>query len=369
MRNRSSRLLRRVMVVAAALLFTGGPTAGQVRQPAKSWAVPRTAWGHPDLQGFWNNETATPVERPREFGSRALLTDAEFAEREAAVNRRSADNPEERAPLRPGDTAAGPEHWYEFGKLTRRTSLVTDPPDGRIPPLTAAALQRLESRERARSGRGEADSWEDRSLWERCITRPMPAAMEPNHAYNSNYQILQTPDYVVILMELIHDVRLIPLDGRPHLGTAVRQWFGDSRGRWDGDTLVVETTNFVDRLDGGPIMASHTLATEALRGGREFSGATLRLTERFTRIDPETINYEYTVEDPNTFTRPYTVSIPMNHAIGLDRIYEYACHEGNYGMANMLTGGRANEEAAREGAAREASARKRWVEEEKKRVR
>jgi hypothetical protein len=206
------------------------------------------------------------------------------------------------------------------------------------------AIKRLVAREEARAGRGEADSYLDRNSWERCISRTLPVAMIPN-LYNNFYQIIQTPAYVVILVEMIHEARIIPLDGRPHATESIRQWLGDSRGRWEGNTLVVETIHFNDKLDGGDLQPSHVIQT-----GHRGSGKTLRLVERFTRINADTIDYRFTVEDPATFTRPYTVAIPMRKAADGDQMFEYACHEGNHAMVNILKGGRANEEAAMEGA-------------------
>jgi hypothetical protein len=251
------------------------------------------------------------------------------------VSRRAA------APVRAATEGTG-AGWLEPGKGVG-ASLIVDPPDGRIP-MTAAAVKRLVDREQARSSRGESDSWLDRNSWERCISRTLPTAMIPN-AYNANYQILQTPDYVAILVEMIHDSRIIPLDGRPHVGQSIRQWMGDSRGHWEGDTLVVETTNFHNRIDGGPLQPSHVIQT-----GYRGSGETLRLVERFRRIDANTIDYRFTVNDPVTFTKPYTVAIPMRKSAEVG-IPEYACHEGNYGMLNLLKAGRANEKAAVEAAA------------------
>jgi hypothetical protein len=243
-----------------------------------------------------------------------------------------------------------PAGWSDRGRATKQASLVIDPPDGRIP-MRPDAVKRLVSKEQARRGRGEADSWLDRSPWERCISRTLPTAMIPD-GYNANYHILQTPDYVAILVEMIHEARIIPLDGRPHVSQQIRQWFGDSRGHWEGNTLVVETTNFNDRLDGGEILPSHP-QRHAYRG----SGLTLRLVERFTRVDAQTIDYQFTVEDPQTFTRPYTVAIPMTKADDQPRIVEYSCHEGNQGMVNMLRGARADEKAAIEGGEIEARER------------
>ncbi len=192
---------------------------------------------------------------------------------------------------------------------------MVDPPDGRVPPLTPDG----QTRATARARRGY-DSWEDRSLWERCITLGLPMVPGP---YNNNYQILQTPGYVVILHEMIHDARIIPLDGRPHVGQNVRQWFGDSRGRWEGATLIVDTTNFTDKV-------SYRGSTEGLH-----------LIERFTRTDAGTVRYEFTIDDPATFTKKWTAAIPM--AKTDDQIFEYACHEGNYGMVNLLSGARVQE--------------------------
>jgi hypothetical protein len=307
-------------VVAVA----GAAEAAQARTSlSDSSSVPDTPWGHPDLQGLWNNSTTTPLER---------LTAEEQARSRAALRA-----------VREATEGTGAA-WPDAGRPLEQASLVIDPPDGRIPMMKPEAIQRLVAREEARRGRGEADSWLDRNSWERCISRTLPVAMIPN-LYNNYYQILQTPDYVVIQMEMIHEARIIPLDGRPHLSQRIRQWLGDSRGRWEGKTLVVETVNFNDKLDGGDLQPSHVIQT-----GHRGSGKTLRLVERFTRIDADTIDYRFTVEDPATFTRPYTVAIPMRKAPDSDRIHEYACHEGNHAMLNILKAGRANEQAAMAGA-------------------
>ena len=289
--------------------------------------LPQTAWGDPDLQGVWNNSTSTPLERMTE------------AEQERG---RLAQEPVRRAT---DGTGAG---WVERAGALERQSLVIDPPDGRIPELRPDAVQRLIAREDARNGRGEADSWLDRNSWERCISRTLPVAMIPN-AYNANYQILQTPDHVVILVEMIHEARIIPLGGRPHASDGIRQWLGDSRGRWDGDTLVVETVHFHDRLDGGDYQPSHIIQT-----GHRGPGDTMRLVERFRLLDANQIDYQFTVEDPKTFTRPYTVALPMTRRDTrdpLNHLFEYACHEGNHGMRNLLRSGRADEQQALDAAA------------------
>jgi hypothetical protein len=293
---------------------------------AQKWTPPRTEWGHPDLQGLWTNATITPFERPAELATKEVLTEEEAAQYEKqTLQARDADRRDGAADADLGRSYN--QFWYDRGTKvisSRRTSLVVDPPDGRIPPLTADAQRQVSDRAAARQA-GPADGPESRSLAERCILWPTAGPPMLPSGYNNNYQILQTPGYVVILIEMIHDVRIIPLDGRPHLSQTVRQWMGDSRGRWEGDTLVVETTNFTDKTN--------------FRG----SGEHLKLVERFTRVDGGTINYEFTVSDAASFTRAWKAAVPMTKTEGL--IYEYACHEGNYGMTNLLSGARALEKA------------------------
>ena len=285
--------------------------------------VPRTPWGDPDLQGLWNNSTSTPLER---------LTDEEQAQSRRA----------QRAVIEAtGGTGAG---WLEQAGAIDRDSLIVDPPDGRIR-MTRQGVQRLIDRERARAGRGEADSWLDRNTWERCISRTLPTAMIPT-VYNANYQIFQTPDHFVLVMEMIHQARIVPIDGRPHASDDIRQWLGDARGHWEGDTLVVETLHFNDQLDGGDYQPSHVTPT-----GPRGSGETLRVVERFTLTDANTIDYRVTVEDPQTFARPYTAAIPMQRSATDVTLFEYACHEGNHAMVNLLHAGRADEQQALDAAA------------------
>lgn len=334
----------------------------------KRWVTPRTPWGHPDLQGIWDTASGIPLERPKELGTKAVLSAAEIAaQRDQAERRRlelektNSDLHQSKADaskLTPTQLAGivGPSVDFNPGlpdkrSASARTSLIVDPPDGRIPPLTPEARQRLERREAARSHRGEGDSWEDRNSWERCITRTLPLAMLST--YNSNYQILQTPAFVAIVVEMIHEARIIPLDGRPRLGQRISQWLGDSRGHWDGDTLVVETTNFVDKLDGGSVMPSHPNIVFTHRG----PGDTLRLVERFTRVDEHTIDYQFTLDDPKTYTRPWTASVPMRNDGTPAGIFEYACHEGNAAMEHMLKAARANEGAALDAAHSESRER------------
>ena len=316
-------------IAGAALLLLLMPSvvAGQTSEESTQ---ARTAWGDPDLQGIWNNATRTPLERPEQFADTPVLTEEQAAERaREALQRRD-------APPRPGTVGTYNAFWSDGdrGTIMTRTSLIVDPPDGRIPALTPKAVRREAARADVRRGRGEADSAVDRNRWERCLARGLPMAPGP---YNNTYQIFQTPGYVAIFMEMVHDTRIIPLDGRPH--GPIRTWLGDSRGRWEGDTLVVETTNFVDTLDGGRFLPSHPGALFQHRG----SGETLRLTERFTRVEPGLIEYEFTMDDPQTFTRPWTARVPMQKTGDLP--FEYACHEGNHGMVNMLRGARANDAA------------------------
>ena len=309
-----------VMVALAAV-----PAAGQIRTAAAGDQVPeRTPWGDPNLQGVWNNNTVVPLERPDDLAERDELSDEEVAARFQA-------NSDFLFTPRDGDPGFYNEFWFEYGQDTNRTSLIIDPRDGKLPALTPDAAARAAAASPATSAAvtGDAASWEELSLFDRCITRGMPGAMTPGF-YNHNYHILQTPDYVVMLVEMIHDVRIIPLDGRPHVSPAVRQWLGDSVGHWDGDTLVVETTNFTDRVN--------------TRGVTVFGGSgQTRLVERFTRVGPDTIDYRYTLEDEANYTAPWTAAIPMTRIDG--EIFEYACHEGNYSVGNILRGARAVEAA------------------------
>jgi hypothetical protein len=311
--------------IGITVLTLGGATTVAQRTPAPGpskdagRAVPKTAWGHPDLQGVWDQTTGTPLERPDQYKNRKVLTDAEAADRERLRFAEFDENG------RAGGTGDYGSVWREQSKnALNRTALIVDPEDGRIPPLTAAAQQDLDARMRARRARGEADSWHDRSLWERCITRGTPRI--PNN-YNSNWHILQTEQHVVILQEMIHETRVIPLDGRPHVAGGVRQWLGDSRGRWDNDTLVVETTNFSEKAE--------------FRG---FALNNARLIEKFRRLGPDRMDYEFTIDDPSVYTKPWTVSLPF--ILGT-QYFEYACHEGNYGLPNILSGARAVEQSER----------------------
>ncbi len=285
----------------------------------------RAPWGDPDLQGTWSYGVLTPLERPAAFANKELVTKEEAA----ALNEEAAKL--EDRPTRPGDTGAYNQFWMDIRTVhrDRRTSLIVDPPDGRLPFKSEVAKERVARAEHLRQP--PADSWLDRSLQERCLVYHGVPPVPSN--YNNLWQILQTRDSVVILAENIHDVRIIPLDRRPHLGSAIRQWHGDSRGRWDGQTLVVETTNYRDRSAFPSASATASTSDQT------------RVIERLTRRDDNSIDYEYVIEDPALFSRPWTVTLPLTKTS--DKIYEYACHEGNHAIPNILTGTRAQETASR----------------------
>jgi hypothetical protein len=330
-------------LLIAALSFA--PAHGQVQTAAakskpagaaKTSAALRTPDGQPDLQGTWGYSTLTPLERPRDLAGKEVFTEKEAADYEKSLLDKN--NRDRRDGGSDADLArAYNDLWYDSGShvvKTLRTSLIIDPPDGRIPALTPEAQKREAARAEDRRKRGPepADSWEDRSLGERCMTRGAPKLPS---AYNNHIQIVQSPGYVAIVQEMIHDVRIIPVDGRPHAAKEIRQWLGDSVGHWEGTTLVVDTTNY------RPDIISNSI--NCCPG----AGANLHVIERFRRVDANTIDYQYTVDDPTTYTRSWTVSIPMTATD--EPVYEYACHEGNYGMKNLLSGARAMEKAAAEG--------------------
>jgi hypothetical protein len=281
----------------------------------------------PDIQGIWNFATITPLERPAELAGKEFFTEQEAVEYEKKVLERM--NMDRRDGGAQADLErAYNDFWWDRGTKvvkTLRTSLIIDPKNGRVPPFTAAAKERQAARQAANLGH-EFDGPENRPLFERCLMLQGAGAPTTPTAYNNNTQIVQTPAFVVIHNEMGHEVRIIPLDRRPHLPQTMRQWKGDSRGHWEGDTLVVETTNFSEK--------------NSFRG----SGPHMILTERFTRLDADTLEYQFTVDDPETFTQPWTVEIPLTRTPG--PIFEYACHEGNYGMRGVLTGARAQEKGA-----------------------
>ena len=361
------RYLTAVLSLVVAVALLPGVLAGQSQtDTTNNWTPPLTPWGDPDLQGIWNNTVSTPLERPSKFAGKQVLTDEELADY-TAERQGSRDNRDDRdaAPGTTTDVArAYGALWFPVPEAPiSRTSLILHPPDGRIPALTPQALARAAARAKAIGatgssasplgrpegvvdgteggvdGRGgRADNPEDRDLDDRCITSSLPRM--PG-GYNNHFQIVQTPDHAVIEIEMQHHVRVIPLDGRQHLEGGVRQWMGDSRGHWDGNTLVVDTTNFSDK------------------GNFKGSGQNLHLVERFTRVDADTIDYEVRLEDPTSWARPWTIQFPLRRLdalvgeidhVSVPQMFEYACHEGNYGLRGILAGARAQEKAAQQAA-------------------
>lgn len=329
----SYRLLTSVGPAIALLALLPAIALGQ-RGAADRWTAPRTSWGAPDLQGLWTSATLTPLERPRRQSQQVRLTDEEAAALERQSEERRAASDGKSAP---GSVGGYNQVWMDAGTqitVSRRTSLIIDPPAGVIPWRPEAKT--ASDREQARYGVGPFDSWLDLDMGERCITDGLPN-MVPLQPYNMNLQILQTDGAVVMLHEMYHELRVIPLDGRPLTGIA--QWTGEARGHWDGDTLVVETVNFVDQPG--------IYWSAPWRKARP----SLRLVERFTRVGPVTIDYTFTLEDPLVFTQAWTAAAPMttDHAsrgVTSGQIFEYACHEGNHAMINVLSGARAQEAAA-----------------------
>jgi hypothetical protein len=338
----SHRLLACVGVIAMigatvwlTALANAQTTAPAPKPAARGWTAPRTPDGQPDLQGFWTNTTYVPLDRPKNV-TKEFYTTEEAAE---AIKRAAVSEAEQTVP---GTTADVHYDFTQFG-LDRsqgplasnlRTSLIVDPADGRLPPLSAEGRTRAAERAEARKRMGgPTDAAENQPLSVRCIIMDRIGPPMLAGAYNNNYQIVQTPGYVMILVEMIHDVRIIPLDGRPHLPENVRQWTGSYRGHWEGETLVVETRNF--------------------NGKTAFQGASenMRLTERFTRVAEDTIRYQFTVDDPSTWTRPWSAEVPWAKTVG--PLFEHACHEGNYGLHNILAGARVEEKKAAEGAAKQ----------------
>jgi hypothetical protein len=326
MRQRSLAVLNSLAATMVAAFLIPGPAASQTAKPkASSYTAPRTPDGQPDLQGIWSNAVLTPLERPADLKDKPFFTKEEAA---AYVKRTIEQNNKDSRDGAGTDAdvaRAYNDFWWDRGTSiakTLRTSLITDPPDGRIPALTPLAQKRAAQVKEARRLH-PADGPEDRPVGERCILLNSAGPPMMPSAYNNNYQVVQTPQTFVVLNEMVHDGRVIPLDGRPHVPAGIRLWMGDSRGHWDGNTLVVDTINFTDKTP--------------FRG----SGQNMHLTERFTRMDAETLLYEFTVDDPESFTRPWSVAIPSTRTTG--PILEYACNEGNYGMTGLLSAARSEE--------------------------
>ena len=325
---RGRRLHRwRAAVLVAGVLIVAAASATMEQQRAAptpagaTWAHPRTPWGDPDLEGVWtsDNNFSIPLERPAEVADKEFLDGRDLDDalaRRAKTIAAVADG---------GVVGAGPAHWYEnLTARSRRSSLVIDPRNGRLPALTAEARERAAAGAAARKERGPSDSWEDRSLWDRCITVGLPSVMFPT-GYNNNVSILQAPGFVTITHEMMHDTRVIPLDGRPHVSPRIRHYLGDSRARWEGATLVVDVTNFHPK------------------SSYRASGDTLHLIERYTRTAADQVRYEVTVDDPRTYERPWTAVLDLAPQ---GDMFEYACHEGNRGLENILRAARLEEQAA-----------------------
>ena len=328
--------MKRILLVVGIVL--AAVSGAEAQTADEKWTPPRTPDGRPNLQGIWTTQTFTPLQRPARYADKEFLTEQEAADLLKLLTREGID-PLARAIFGATDderdkhveqtdvTHYNNAAWLTTPKMktlsSRRTSLIIDPPDGKIPPLTAEGQKRAAARQASLN----FNSYENRPLQERCVvwTHEGPPMLPP--AYNDMYQIFQTPGYVVVFRELSTNLpRIIPTDGRPHLSAGIRQWAGDSRGRWEGDTLVVETTNFNDKT--------------AFQG----STAGLHVVERFTRVSADRIVYQFTASDPSTWTKPWTAEIPMLQSEG--RPYEYGCHEGNYGVVNILKGARAADRKA-----------------------
>ena len=334
--------MKKTLILVALVSLVSATLIGQSGKPA--YKAPRLPWGDPDLQGVWpsTDMVGVPLQRASEFGERNVLTEQEYKARQAAAARQTDEDnadfsvdtvtSEQEARGTVGGPVSPPPHWLERGKPSYQASLVVDPPDGRVPPQKPEAAERVRMLQARRFGTGPADSYEDRSLYDQCITRGVMGSILPV-IYNNGNQIIQAPGVVVLRNEMIHETRFFYTDGRPHVSSKIRSYMGDSRARWDGDTLVVETTNMFDRNGIG-----------GNGGGQAFSDA-LKITERFTRVDANTIEYKATIDDPKTYTRPFTLQFPWrrDNSYGM---YEYACHEGNHSLFNILSGARADDREA-----------------------
>ena len=320
-------MTHRFLGLALTAAFAAAPlAAADAAGEREDWSAPRTAWGVPDLRGVWDFRTITPLERPARLGEQEVFSDEQAAEfRVEELGRRNKDRRASDGISAEQDVRnAYNQFWWDYGnELTedKRTSLIVDPPNGRIPAMTEPARERYAAirAARARAPHGP----EDRGVAERCILGFNAGPPYTPSAYNNNVHIFQTPGYAVLLIEMVNDARIVPLDGRDHLPDHMRQWRGDARGRWEGDTLVVESRNFTDKT--------------SYRG----TGPNMVLTERFTRVAPDRVVYEYTISDPDSFQRPWSAVVPMKKTG--QPMFEYACHEGNYSMFTMLEGARAAE--------------------------
>jgi hypothetical protein len=339
-----SRLVYRLLVssgltaaMAALFALTAQPVMGQAAKVAaiQSWTAPKTPWGDPDLQGTWTSDDCigTPLNRPANLGDKLYYTEEDLAQRQSQLARQRQNDEQEFAAPDQRVGTGPPSHWGERARRPcKQTSLVVDPANGRTPDLVGEARTRPVP-EGAGNNNPKADSWEDFSWYIRCITRGVTGSILPV-IYGNGQQFVQAPGYVTILEEMVHEARVIPLDGRPHASPHIRSYMGDSRGHWEGNTLVVETTNFLGNKTG-----------IGLNGGGTPTSDALKLVERFTRTGPNEMHYEVTVDDPKTFVSPFKVAFPLTMEPGYQN-FEYACHEGNYAMRDSLSGARAKERAA-----------------------
>jgi hypothetical protein len=326
-------------MIPAAVIALVTMAAVSAAAQAKTWTPPKTVWGDPDLQGIYNSDDFinTPLERPAELGDRLYFTEGELAEAAARLAREAAEDSQQFVDPNARVSQGPPGHWGERERRPpRQTSLIVDPPNGRMPALTPEGQKRrtaLAARQTALSPQRPPASWEDYDFYIRCISRGLAGSILPS-SYDNGTQIVQAPGYVTLLHEKVHEARIIPLDKRPHVGQNIRSYLGDSRGHWEGNTLVVETTNFVDNKTGVGRNGNGIPTSDALR-----------LTERFTRVDANTIQYELAVDDPKIFMKSWKVAFPITQEPGY-QLFEYSCHETNYAMFNSLSGARAEEKAA-----------------------
>ncbi|HZI81816.1 MAG TPA: hypothetical protein VFD69_19980 [Vicinamibacterales bacterium] len=332
MSDRSRRLVTAVAVALCATLAAAVPAPGQTRpSPSGSggWTAPRTPWGDPDFQGTWTTDETigVPIQRPPALGNKLYLTDEDLAQQAKERAARAA------APAAAGGASVNPpDHWGESASApVRQTSFVVAPADGRIPAVTPEGQKRAGGRDTGSFGAGPFNRPEDFTNFDRCISRGVVGSMLPR-PYGNGLDIVQAPGYVAIRYEMIHEPRIIPLGNQPRLGASIKQYMGDARGRWDGATLVVETTNITDQMSIG------------FNGNGLRHSDQMRLVERFTRVNPTTIEWEVTIEDPKTYTKPFKMALPIVSRPGY-QVFEYACHEGNYGLPNILSGARATERA------------------------
>ncbi len=346
-----ARYLLPIVGVAVAVALCVSSTSALAQPTAEGYEAERTSWGTPDIQGLWDYRTLTPFERPLELGDKAVLTPAEAeAYRQLTIEQRDVDN-RTGEPTQIDLEGAYNTFWWDWGTEygeDPRTSLIVDPPNGRLPEITAEAKARMDEQNRLRTppvrdlfsysanpAEYRPAGPESVGLSERCIVGFNAGPPLTPGAYNNNLRIVQTPGYIVLVTEMIHDARIIPMDGRPHLPAELMRWSGDSRGHWDNNTLVVDTTNFTDKTPTFQLPATLATITES---GSVGSGKNMHLTERFTPVAEGRLLYEYTIDDPATFAQPFTVAISMRASDS--QMFEYACHEGNYAMGSMLKGAR-----------------------------